>query len=133
MLQPWVGLIARLLLAAVWIWAAVSKLSDPLQFVQAVRAYDATPDWLSRAIGYGLPVLELCLGIVLAVGIMVRISAIVSGLLFVVFLIGIIQAAARGIQLECGCFGGGGQITGGTTYTWDIIRDLLLLIAAVYL
>lgn len=133
MLQPWVGLVARLLLAAVWIWAAVSKLGEPLNFVQAVRAYDATPDWLSKAIGYGLPMLELCLGIVLALGIMVRISAAVSGLLFVVFLIGLIQAAARGIQLECGCFGGGGETAGGTQYTWDIVRDLLLLIAAVYL
>ena len=81
----------------------------PRTFVQAVRAYDATPEWLSKAIGYGMPVLELCLGVLLIVGIMVRIAAAVSALLLLVFLIGIIQAAARGIQLECGCFGGGGH------------------------
>jgi protein-disulfide isomerase/uncharacterized membrane protein YphA (DoxX/SURF4 family) len=97
-----------------------------------VRAYDATPEWLSRAIGYGMPVLELCLGVVLIIGMTVRIAAIVSAVLLVVFLIGIIQAAARGISIECGCFGGGGT-TDSTTYTWDIIRDVLLLCAAVYL
>ena len=42
------------------IWAAWSKMRNPLGFVQAVRAYDATPEWLSKAIGYGLPILELC-------------------------------------------------------------------------
>ncbi len=133
MLQPWVGLAARVVLGAVWIWAAVSKLGDPRTFVEAVRAYDATPDWLARGIGYGLPVLELCLGVVLIVGVTVRIAAAVSALLLLVFLIGIIQAAARGLQLECGCFGGGGTTTAGTSYTWDIIRDLLLLAAAVLL
>ena len=56
-IRPWLGTVARLLLGIVWIWAAASKLSKPLEFVQAVRAYDATPEWMSKAIGYGLPVL----------------------------------------------------------------------------
>jgi protein-disulfide isomerase/uncharacterized membrane protein YphA (DoxX/SURF4 family) len=125
--------VARLLLGVVWIWASLSKLAHPREFVQAVRAYDATPEWLSRAIGYGLPVLELCLGVVLILGVTVRIAAAVSGVLLLVFLIGIIQAAARGISLVCGCFGGGGTTDGSTSYTLDILRDIGLLIAAVYL
>ncbi len=130
---PWIGLGARLLLGIVWIWAALSKLAHPLRFVQAVRAYDATPEWLSKAIGYGLPVLELSLGLVLIVGIMVRISAVVSSLLLLVFLIGLVLAAARGLQLSCGCFGGGGATDQGTSYTIDILRDVGLLLVAVYL
>ncbi len=43
-----------------------------------MRAYDATPEWLSKAIGYGLPVLELSLGVLLILGIAVRMAAIVS-------------------------------------------------------
>lgn len=132
-LRPWLGTVARLVLGAVWIWAAVTKLGSPRTFVQAVRAYDATPEWLSKAIGYGLPVLEICLGALLIIGIAVRICAAVSAALCVVFLIGIIQAAARGLQLECGCFGGGGETQGGTTYTLDILRDVGLLILAAYL
>ena len=44
-----------------------------------------------------------------------------------VFLIGIVQAAIRGLKLECGCFGGGGATQGSTTYTLDILRDVGLL------
>jgi protein-disulfide isomerase/uncharacterized membrane protein YphA (DoxX/SURF4 family) len=131
--RPWLGTVIRLALGAIWIWAASSKIGSPRVFVQAVRAYDVTPEWLSKAIGYGLPVFEFCLGLLLIIGVAVRVAAIFSGLLFLVFLIGIAQAAARGIQLECGCFGGGGATSGATHYTLDILRDIGLLILAAYL
>ncbi|HET6877350.1 MAG TPA: MauE/DoxX family redox-associated membrane protein [Jatrophihabitans sp.] len=132
-IRPWLGTVVRLFLGAVWIWAALSKLGSPRTFTQAVRAYDVTPEWLSKAIGYGLPVLELCIGILLVVGIATRIAAIASAVLFVAFLVGIIEVAIRGIQLECGCFGGGGLTNGATNYTWDILRDIGLLILAAFL
>jgi protein-disulfide isomerase/uncharacterized membrane protein YphA (DoxX/SURF4 family) len=132
-LRPWLGTVARLVLGVVWIWAGLAKLSSPRTFVQAVRAYDATPEWLSKAIGYGLPVLEVAIGILLVVGVAVRICAAVSAALLVVFLIGIIEVAARGIKLECGCFGGGGTTDSGTTYLLDSLRDVGLLVLAVYL
>ena len=130
--RPWLGAVVRLVLGIVWIYAALEKTGNPRTFVQAVRAYDATPEWLSQAIGYGLPVLELCIGVLLVLGLAVRLAAATSVALFVVFLIGLVQAAARGIQLECGCFGGGGATTGGTTYTLDILRDIGLLVLAAF-
>jgi protein-disulfide isomerase/uncharacterized membrane protein YphA (DoxX/SURF4 family) len=131
--RPWLGTLIRLALGVIWIWAAWSKLRAPRQFVQAVRAYDATPEWLSKAIGYGLPVIELCVAVLLILGIAVRMAAITSAVLFFVFLIGLIQASARGIRLECGCFGGGGATVGNTSYTLDILRDVGLLVLALYL
>jgi protein-disulfide isomerase/uncharacterized membrane protein YphA (DoxX/SURF4 family) len=130
--RSWAGLVVRLALAAIFAWAAWSKLSDPRTFVQAVRAYDATPEWLSKGIGYGLPVLELTLALLLLIGLITRYAATVVGLLLVVFIIGIAQAGARDIKLQCGCFGGGGTST-STTYTLDIVRDVGLLILALYL
>ncbi len=130
--RPWVGTLVRLVLGVIWIWAALAKLHSPRTFLQTVRAYDATPEWLSEAIAYGLPVIEIAIGILLIIGLVVRLAAIVSGLLFLVFLIGLVQAAARGIKLECGCFGGGGSST-STNYTWDILRDIGLLILAAFL
>jgi protein-disulfide isomerase/uncharacterized membrane protein YphA (DoxX/SURF4 family) len=132
-LRPWLSSAVRVVLGAVWLWAGLSKLNSPRAFVQTVRAYDATPEWLSRAIGYGLPVLEICIGILLVVGVVVRLAAAVSAVLFLIFLIGVVQAAARGIKLECGCFSHGGLTVGATSYTLDILRDIVLLIAAVYL
>jgi protein-disulfide isomerase/uncharacterized membrane protein YphA (DoxX/SURF4 family) len=128
----WVGLVVRLVLAGIWAWASLSKIEHPRTFIRAVRAYDATPEWLSKAIAYGLPVLELTLAVLLLVGLIVRYAAAVSAVLFVIFIVGILQASARGIKLECGCFGGGGTST-STHYTLDVLRDVGLLILAVYL
>lgn len=130
--RPWLGAVFRVFLGVIWIWASLEKLKSPRTFVQAVRAYDVTPEWLSKAIGYGLPVLEFSLGVLLIIGIVVRMSAIASTVLFVIFLIGVSQASARGLKLECGCFGGGGE-TVKTHYTIEILRDLGLLALAVYL
>jgi protein-disulfide isomerase/uncharacterized membrane protein YphA (DoxX/SURF4 family) len=119
-------------LAVVFGWAAWSKIGDPRTFVQAVRAYDATPEWLSKAIGYGLPVLELAVALLLLVGLITRYTAVVVAFLLVVFTIGVVQVAGRGIKIECGCFGGGGQTT-TTAYTLDVLRDLGLLVLAAFL
>jgi protein-disulfide isomerase len=132
-LRSWLGTVVRLGLGGIWLWAGIEKVSQPRQFVQAVRAYDATPEWLSKAIGYGLPILEICLGILLVVGIAVRLAAAASAVLFVVFLAGFVEVAARGIKLECGCFGGGGPTAGATSYTLDILRDIGLLVLAAFL
>jgi protein-disulfide isomerase/uncharacterized membrane protein YphA (DoxX/SURF4 family) len=132
-IKPWLGSLIRVVLGAVWLWASLAKLHNPRGFVQTVRVYDATPEWLSRAIGYGLPVLEFTLAVLLILGIAVRMAAAASAVLFVVFLIGLLQASARGIKLDCGCFGGGGATDGSTSYLLDVLRDLGLLVLAVYL
>jgi protein-disulfide isomerase len=129
----WAGLVVRVALAAVWAWAALAKIGDPRRFVQVVRAYDATPEWLSKAIGYGLPTLELVLAILLLLGLITRYAAAVRAGLLAVFLVGIIQAAARGLEIRCGCFGGAGGPADSTTYTLDILRDLGLLVLSAFL
>lgn len=128
----WAATVARIVLAVVWFFAAVSKLDEPRTFLRAVRAYQATPEWLSQGIAYGLPVLELCLAVVLLVGVASRLAAFVSAALLLVFLVGIVQAWARGLKLECGCFGGGG-VTSHPHYWIDLLRDVLLLAVAVFL
>lgn len=132
--RPWVATVVRLVLAAVWFLAGLAKLDEPRAFLRVVRVYDATPEWLSKAIAYGLPVLEICLAVLLLVGLATRYAAIVSAVLLGIFLIGIVQASIRGIKLECGCFGRGGATTAGnTTYLLDVARDLGLLALATFL
>jgi hypothetical protein len=77
-LRPWLGTAARLLLAVVWAWAAVSKLGDPAASVRAVRAYQLLPEWLAKAVGYGLPFLELGLAALLLAGLATRVAAVLS-------------------------------------------------------
>jgi protein-disulfide isomerase/uncharacterized membrane protein YphA (DoxX/SURF4 family) len=134
-LLPWLGTAARVLLGLVWAWAAVAKMGDPAASVRAVRAYELLPEWLAKGVGYGLPFLEIGLAVLLLAGLATRLAAVLSSALLVVFLVGIISAAARGLQIECGCFGGGGQLGAGqsTAYTGEILRDAGLLAVSLFL
>jgi hypothetical protein len=50
------------------------------------------------------------------------------------FMIGISQAWARGLSIDCGCFGGGGQVEPGEAdYLTPLLRDTGLTLLAVYL
>ena len=131
--REWVAAAARLLLAGVWLWAALAKIGDPAASVRAVRAYRVLPEWLAKGVGYGLPFLELALAVLLLAGLAIRLAAAVSALLLVVFLAGMISAAARGLQIQCGCFGGGGDLAAGqsTAYLLEIARDAALLLVAL--
>ena len=103
----WTGTVARLVVGVVWIVAGLLKLPDPAASVRAVRAYQLLPESTVTVIGYGLPILELCLGLLLVVGLGTRAVAVLSALLFVAYIVGISSAWARGLQIDCGCFGEG--------------------------
>jgi uncharacterized membrane protein YphA (DoxX/SURF4 family) len=122
--QPWLTLACRVGLAAVLITAAVTKFPPALS-VQAVEAYDLFPVEVAQLIGYTLPLFELALALLLLAGLATRYVGAVSALLMVVFIAGIVSAMARGLTIDCGCFGGGGQVDPGeTTYGTSIARDI---------
>ena len=71
-------------------------------------------------------VLSPLLGLLLAMGIMVRASAAVTALLMLGFIAGIASVWYRGYSIDCGCFGGGWDISPqgrALRYTQEIIRD----------
>jgi uncharacterized membrane protein YphA (DoxX/SURF4 family) len=131
----WVGLAARLLLAGVWLVAGATKVGDLAASVRAVHAYDLLPYEVSRVVGAALPFVEIAVGMLLLVGFATRIAAAVSAALLAVFVGGIASAWARGLRIDCGCFGGGGDLAAdrSPSYGWEIARDLALLAVALYL
>jgi uncharacterized membrane protein YphA (DoxX/SURF4 family) len=81
-----------------------------------------------------LPFLEIALGLLLLVGVGVRAVAVLSAALFVVFIAGVAQSWARGLSIDCGCFGGGGAVApGDTAYLEEILRDTGFILLAVWL
>ena len=133
-MREWFGLLARLVVGGVWIVAGAIKLPDPAASVAAVRAYELLPGSVAEAVGYLLPALEVVVGFALIVGLMARGAAAISALLFVAFIIGIASAWARGLQIDCGCFGGGGFDADATDkYPWEIARDVGLLLLSLWL
>jgi uncharacterized membrane protein YphA (DoxX/SURF4 family) len=131
---PWLATAGRLLLGGVWIAAGWGKATDLAASVRAVRAYELLPEGLAQVVGAGLPFVEIALGALLVAGVATRISALVSAVLLAAFMIGIASAWARGLRIDCGCFGSGGSLGAGKepTYGWELLRDGgLILVAAL--
>ncbi|CUR56449.1 DoxX family transporter [metagenome] len=133
-MKDWFGLVARLVTGGVWIVAGALKLPYPADSVRAVRAYDLLPEAVVPAVGHLLPVVEVVVGLCLVLGVLVRTTSAVSALLFVAFIIGISSAWARGLSIDCGCFGGGGEIPDAAAkYPGEIARDVGLLALSAWL
>ncbi len=126
-----VGTLLRVVVALVLLVAGALKVTNLGQSALAVRAYQLLPYDLAGVVGYALPVVEILVGGLLLVGLFTRACAIVSALLMAAFVIGIASAWARGLSIDCGCFGGGGQIGAEqTAYPLELTRDAALLLAA---
>ena len=129
-----VGTVARLGLAAVFLVSGVLKAIDPDATYVAVRAYDVLPKLGVALVAGVLPWLEIVIGLLLLVGIATRAVAVASAVLMLGFMVGVTQAWARGLSIDCGCFGGGGAVDPGeTTYGRELLRDAGFLLLAGWL
>ncbi len=129
-----VGTLARLGLAAVWLVSGALKAVDLDQTYVAVRAYDVMPTAAVEVVSVLLPFLELAVGVLLLVGVGTRAVAVLSAVLLLVFVAGVSQAWARGLSIDCGCFGGGGAVEpGNTAYLLELVRDTGFLLLTAWL
>lgn len=125
-----------LLLGGAFVWAGAMKFLDPLAFAMAVDGYRVFP----HAGGYWNPVSPLSIAIWLPWLECILGGMVLSGwhshagtkgclALCVLFLPLLLQAWARGLQIDCGCMGGGGS----TSVPLALVRDLVLVALAWWL
>jgi len=132
--QPWLTLLARLTLGGVLIVAGALKVGNLQKSAISVRAYEMLPIWLANFFGYALPWVEIGIGALLIIGVAVKIMGSLGALIMFGFIIAIAQAWARGLSIDCGCFGGGGTIDPeDTKYLSTILRDIGFLALGVFL
>ena len=132
--QPWLTLLIRLGLGGVLLVAGYLKAIHPQKSAMAVRAYELLPISIANFFGYVLPWFEIGVGALLILGVAVKISALLGGLTMIMFIVAIAQAWARGLSIDCGCFGGGGAIDPDQTkYLEEILRDLGFTLMALFL
>jgi putative oxidoreductase len=96
-----------LALAALFIYAGAEKIGDPLQFADTIAAFAILPAVLINLMALGLPIFEIGSGLLLLVPRTRRIGALSVILISIVFFSALLSALARGLVLDCGCFGSG--------------------------
>lgn len=101
----WLGMLTRLLLGGLFIFAATVKLRNPILFRQGVDAFQILPKHLSVLAAYAVPCTELVAGVLLVIGLWARSAALVIGTMLLVFIAAMLSVLYRGIDAHCSCFG----------------------------
>ncbi|NBU94207.1 MAG: DoxX family protein, partial [Actinobacteria bacterium] len=121
-------------LGTVLLLAGYLKAINLQKSAMAVRAYEILPVSVANILGHILPWFEIAIGALLIIGAAVKISSALGGFTMLMFIIAISQAWARGLSIDCGCFGGGGTVAPDETkYLAEILRDFGLMLMAFFL
>ena len=123
-------LLARFILGAVFIYASLDKIADPIAFSTNIDNYHISPIAINNLAALIIPWVELILGLSLITGVLLDGASILTMALLVFFIFIISQAYVRGISLNCGCFKtavdpGLGDLK--QEMLWRIFEDILFL------
>ncbi len=141
----WTGatLAARLLLGIVFALSALTKITAPGIFRSGVASYGLLPPALVGPFAAALPWIEALVALYLFAGLFLRVTAVVTALLLVMFTGALAISLVHGnTGHSCGCLPTSGPLgslplvtwlAGGATITpFDVVRDLIfILLAAV--
>jgi len=107
-MKRWLLIAGRLIIAVIFLYAGYEKVREPwLQFAISIDTFKAVPENWLEPLARILPWCEIALGISLLPGILSRYFALIATLLLTLFLSVGIRAYAKGLQVDCGCFGAG--------------------------
>lgn len=126
LLGPYLAWAFRLALGVVFIVAAAPKIADPLGFAGSIANYHLLPDALINAMAITLPWIEIACGLGLVLGISVRANLLIVEALLLVFIVAILSAMSRGLDISCGCVSAATAETASMT-RWTLYWDFIWL------
>ena len=118
-----------IVLGALFVYAGALKIRTPLVLADTMAAFGILPVALIIPFALALSPFEIIAGLLLLVGWHRRVGALALLIAVALYTTAIGSALARGIVIDCGCFGGGGPATRGQMWL-DLGRDLTILLAA---
>lgn len=125
-LFPWLLLVVRLAVGALFIWSGVAKYQHFDAFLSAVYDYELIPVWMVSFFGYMLPGVEILCGGYLVIGLFTRWAASATGFLLLMFIIALFLVLLRGEPIDCGCFMGGKSEPITWAKWWEDVAMLVL-------
>ena len=124
-------IVLRLVLAGIFIYASWEKIAKPDAFATVIMGYRLVPAAAAGLIAIWLPWTERRAGVALGVGLWPRASGLLLSFLTAVFIAGLVQAMARGIDIRCGCFS---LDPGAAARHWTSLwQEALLLLGCLWL
>ena len=132
-LTRWLYLAIRIALGAAFVYAGAVKVTDPMQFADNIASFEILPNAIVSIFALSLPIFEIIAGFLLVVGFWRYPASLGILILCAVFVVAVAAALARGLTIDCGCFG---PSEPSRAKMWlDLGRDIVLLLAAslVYL
>ncbi len=107
--SPYLSVFCRVLLGAIFISFALSKILRPAVFALNVVDYDMMPWWGVNLWSLALPWAELVCGLFLILGIRTRAAATLIAAMNIVFIVGLVNAILHHMPINCGCVGEVGE------------------------
>ncbi|OQY21307.1 MAG: hypothetical protein B6I37_08995 [Desulfobacteraceae bacterium 4572_35.2] len=124
-------IVLRLILAAVFLYAGITKALDVNTFSQAIGRYDLMPVTANFIVAAVLPYLEIYTALLLLAGLWLRAAAWISILMCSTFCCALLSAAVRGLSIDCGCFGSSAGAWSSVGVA--LLRAVALLAFSLYL
>ena len=121
--------ISRIALGGIFVYAGALKFCDVETFSGLLSRYEMLPEISLPFFALAIPVVECVIGLLLAVPRFVRFSAAAVSAMLVVFIVALSQAAVRGLDVSCGCFGG----ISSEGLLSAILRDVFMLFISLRL
>ena len=128
----WLECLCRVGLGVLFVFSAWGKVADPGLFASIVMRYEILPEFAVGLFSLTLPMVELLVGLAFVCTKWTRETALLATGMLMMFLIALMVAVVRGLEIDCGCFGisaGGGR----NELLLAIGRDLVLLLPTIWL
>ncbi len=129
--SPYLSVLCRLLLGAIFVSFALSKILRPAVFALNTVDYGMMPSWGVNLWALALPWAELVVGLFLVLGIRTRAAATLIGAMNVIFIVGLVNAIFHHLPINCGCVGEVGE----PVNWWKVLKNtgMLLMTLQIFL
>ena len=126
--SDYTSLVFRVILGGIFIFAGFAKIHNISALVNEINEYQILPPALASLYGHILPYAEIIVGVLLALGIALRITAGIASLMLISFTVSKIVAMILNLNIKtCDCFG----IARPLLSTQSLAIDLVMLVLAV--
>jgi putative oxidoreductase len=125
--SPYLAVAGRLLLGAIFISFALSKIMRPAVFALNVVDYGLMPSWGVNLWALALPWAELVVGLFLVLGIRTRAAATLIAAMNIIFIVGLVDAIFHHLPINCGCVGEVGE----PVNWWKVTKNAGMLVMCI--